>query len=252
MSVARLPQCLLCAGVALAASLAAAWAGAPVAEQVMAELRAANAARAELLREQQAWAAEQPRRQPLSDPAARAAERLRAEAAEAARDAAELRKPLDDLKAKRQRLEQVEATVDALAERLEKALDGRRRQSLPGLVPADRAAGITEPSARLAAAAARLDEARRQARKASVEIVAGALGGQDVTVKLLRIGGVAAWWTTLDGQRVGTAVVRAGRLVLWPAPTSQDDQAIQRAFAIVEGRAAPDWVLLPAGHVGKP
>jgi hypothetical protein len=116
-------------------------------------------------------------------------------------------------------------------------------------VPLDRAARITDPAARLTAAAHRLDDAQRQARRASVEVVEGTLGTRKLTVKLLRIGAVAAWWTTLDGRETGTAVTRDGRLALAPAFTPADAQAIAKAFAIIEGRAAPDWVLLPADHV---
>ncbi len=245
--------------VAVAALAAAAGAGeaskpsgdAPVGEQAMAQLHAANAAREQLLREEESWRGEKQRLRLLLDTVRREAEELEKRAAEAGAQAVELRKPIGDLKASQQRLEQVEAMLDALADRLEKALAKRYQNTLPGLVPVDRAARITDPTARLTAAAQRLDEARRQARRAAVEVVTGRLVAREITVKLLRIGGVAAWWTTLDGERAGTAAVQQGRLLLTPA-SKGGQAAIQRAFAIVEGRAAPDWALLPADHIEAP
>jgi len=148
--------------------------------------------------------------------------------------------------------------LDALAERLEKALGVLAAESLPGLVPPDTAAGVTDPARRFDAAVARLEETEGRLGTATVEIVTGALGGREVTVRLLRVGGVAAWWTSLDGSRAGAARRDGDVLALTPASSPEVVEAIQKAFAVAEGRAAPDWVVLPAGHLevtdapGKP
>lgn len=233
----------------LAAPAAAAWAAAKqapsVPQQVMAELRAANAARAARLREQQDWALEEQKLELLQAAVGAETKRLADGAAEAKRQAAELRKRLRAAEAKQKRLEAVEAMIDTLAERLEHALGALAAATIPGVVPVDRAAGITDPAARLAAAVQRISDAEQRAREPGIELVTGSLAGQPATVKLLRIGGVAAWWVTLDRERTGTAAIQDGKLVLLPAATPENGQAIEKAFAIAEGRAAPHWVLLP-------
>ncbi len=220
-------------------------------EQVAVELRAANAARTQLLKEQQAWGLEREKLQLLESTVRGEAERFEAIAAKAGHAEAELRKQAAQREAMRRRLKLVEAMVDALCERLEKALAKLAGGSLPGLVPPDRAAGITDPARRLAAGAQRIDDAERRAKSSSVEIVQGALEGRSATVKLLRVGGVAGWWITLDGRRAGTASVTGGKLILLPAAAPGDIEAVKKAFAIVEGRGTPDWVLLPVGRVKR-
>jgi hypothetical protein len=91
----------------------------------------------------------------------------------------------------------------------------------------------------------RLQEAERQARKAGIELVSVQLQGEARTVKLLRLGGVMAWWLSLDGAAAGAASIEAGDVQLHVAETPQQAEAIGGAFAIAEGRSAPRWVLLP-------
>jgi len=225
--------------------------GPPLAERVMAELRAANAARAQLLREEQAWALDKEKLALLQATVRHEARRLTAAAAQARRQASDLRKQTADLQALRQKLRLVEAMIDTLSERLENALDALGGRSLPGLVPPDTAAGITEPPRRLAAAAGRLQNVEQRLKKPHVELVVGTLAGRSTTVKLLCVGGSAAWWTTLDGSEAGQAARKDGTLVLSAARTPAEAAAIRKAFAIVEGRAAPDWVLLPV-HQAEP
>lgn len=218
----------------------------------MTELQAAGAARAQLLREQQVWAMEKEKLDLLAAVLGDEAGDLAAEAAESTRQLSQLRKQMAGMTARRQRLKLIEAMIDTVAERLENALDAAAAEYLPGLVPADTAAEIIDPARRLTAAADRLDAAERHARKPGIELVLGDLGDVSATVKLLRLGGVAAWWSSLDGRKAGTARMIDGKLRLTEAAASQDADAIKRAFAIVEARAAPGWVMLPAGHVMTP
>jgi len=222
---------------------------APVPQQVQAELQAAHQARTHLAEETRAWTAEKERLDLLLSAVRRRTERLQAEAkeAEAARD--ELKKKLDTLSAETQRLETVRTLFDALSERLEKDLETLAAGALPGLVPPDAAAGVTDPARRLDAAVARLEETESRLATVTVEIVTGVLEGREVTVKLLRAGGAAAWWTSLDGDRAGTARREGDRLVLQTLAAPAAAEAIRKAVAVAEGRAAPDWTLLPAGHV---
>ncbi len=221
----------------------------PLPEQVMAELRAANAARAERLKAEQAWALEAEKLRLLKSAVLGEADHFKTVGAKAKADRAALAEQVAGARAERERVEQVEAMVDALAERLEEALAALAAKALPGVVPIDRAAAITDPAARLAAAVERLGQTERQVRKAGVELVAGTLDGKSVTVKLLRAGGVAAWWMSLDGTQAGQAVAAAGLPVLTPARTEADREAIGKAFAVAEGQAAPVWATLPVHHV---
>ena len=213
--------------------------------QVLTELRHANAARAQHLAEQQDWAMEAQRLQLLLATVNDEASRLTAEADDALKEQAALRKHVAGLRDRQERLEQIEAIVDTLCEQLERALDDLAARSLPGLVPPDQAAQITEPGKRLAAAAARLETTERRAAKAAVEIVQGSLGGKIITIKLLRLGGVAAWWIALDGRQTGSATMVGRTLTLRLAAAPQDAEEIRKALAIVEGRAAANWTLLP-------
>jgi len=217
----------------------------PVAAQVMSELRAAGEARGQLLKEQQQWALERDKLELLKSTVIRETQRHRKAAAQARQAETELRRRLEQHKIAHQRLKAVEGVVDALCERLEKALAALADKSLPGLVPPDRAAGITEPGRRLAAGVDRLRQIRRRAKQAAVEVVSGSLEKQTIAVKMLRAGGVAAWWVSLDGKQTGTATVRDGQMILALATRLEDTQAIQNAFAIAEGRGTPNWSLLP-------
>jgi len=217
----------------------------PVAKRVLAELRSAGRARSQLLAERQAWAARKARLELLKSTIVREAARQRAAAAEARKAQAALQTRRARQKARKERLVSVEAMVDSLCERLERALAGLARRSLPGLVPPDRASAITDLQRRLAAGIERLDEAARRARRPAVEVVNGTLAGRTVAVKLLRLGGVAAWWLSLDGNLAGSAGVREGQVVLQPTADPRDTEAIRRAFDIAEGRGTPDWVILP-------
>ena len=220
----------------------------PLPRQVMDELRAANVARTQLLDEEQEWAMEAERLELLLATINDETARLGREADQAVAARTVLDKQVSRLQSRRERLDDVEATVDTLCERLEKALDHLASRSLPGLVPPDRAAGITRPDERLAAAVSRLDDTERRAARAGIEIVQGDLDDRGVTIKLLRLGSVAAWWTALDGRAVGTAEMAGGKLVLGRTDAPQEVAAIATAFAIVEGRAAPDWILLPVAN----
>jgi hypothetical protein len=215
----------------------------------MQELQAANEARSALLQAEQDWALEKEKLELLRSTVLREAARLQSVAAEARRQEAELSEQTAGARAEQKRLEEIEAMVDALAERLEKALAAMAARTLPGLVPPDRAAAITDPAERLSAGADRLRQAERQAQAPGMELVDGLLNGESRTVKLFRAGGAAAWWMSLDGAGSGTAVMKDGKLVLIPAQSPADAEAIRTAFSIAEGHAPPAWTLLPMDHV---
>jgi len=218
-------------------------------ERVQAELAAAHRVRSTLAEEKQAWAMERERLQLLLSAVRRRTDGLKADAADADTTRDALAKRVAELTKAQDSLDAVEAMLDALAETLEKDLGTLAKEALPGLVPPDTAAGLTDPARRFDAAVARLDDTTGRLANATVEIVSGTLEGQEATVKLLRVGNAAAWWLALDGSRAGTARQTDGALALKPLESAEAVEAIQKAFAVAEGRAAPDWVVLPADHV---
>jgi len=220
-----------------------------VPDQVLRELRAASRARSQLLKEEQAWAMGKEKLLLLKSAIESEAQRHAELAADAKRQESALRAGSAQLAAQSDRLVLVEAMIDALAQRLETALDDLDERCLPGLIPPDQAAAILDPGQRLTAAAQRLAQAKHRAETSSVEIVSGRLGPRTLTVKLLRLGAVAAWWVSLDERQAGTARAEPGGLTLTVAATPEDAAAIRRALAIAEGRAAPEWVVLPMQDV---
>jgi len=217
----------------------------PAAEAVMAELRSAAEARKALLAAEQEWAFRKAELELLRSTVLREAQRHRSNAAAAREQGEALKRRLQDHQRRQDRLQAVEAAVDSLCERLEKALATLAARCLPGVVPADRSAGVTDPSRRLAGAVERVNEAQRRTKHCTVEVVGGTLHGRKTAVRLLRMGGAAAWWVGLDGSAVGAAAMRDGQLVLTAATQQADIDAIREAFEVAEGRTTPRWVLLP-------
>jgi hypothetical protein len=135
-----------------------------------------------------------------------------------------------------------------LTEQVSEDLRDLGRRTPPGFVPGRQTDGGDEEG-EFQAALRRVETAMRRAESAGVELVSATLDGEDTTVRLLRIGGVAAWWMSLSGDRVGWAERREGRLQLQAVTSPGSAADIVRAFDIAEGRVAPEWVSLPAEHV---
>lgn len=218
---------LSCAALLVAADPAAA---------TLDELRAANAARAELARETAAWQAEEQRLSALIAATRHEAERLAraATAAEAEQAAAA------------QRLAALDgaAVAEALRDRL--AIAGAAAAQRLAALAATLPPGIVQPGddQGFDAVARALDAAERAAAAVAVEVVTGTRDGRTEAVKLLRVAGAAAWWVALDGSAAGTAARREGALHLTAVPGPPGD-AIRAALAQAEGRAQPGIVVLP-------
>ncbi len=219
----------------------------PVSQRVLDELRAAGRARRARLEEEEARRAEQQRLKLLVSTVRDKAARYRSAAAADRKRIAEREKRGRELAALRDRRGAIENMVGAIAARLQKTLNEVADASLPGLVPPATDTG-SDPAGKFAAAISRLRGSRRRGTGAAVELVAGRLGGRTVTVKLLRAGGAAAWWVALDGEKAGTARVEDGRLILRPVGPAEAD-SIRKTLAVLEARAAPELLLLPAGDV---
>jgi hypothetical protein len=222
-------QRLLCASL-LAVGLAAA----DPAATVLAELQAANRARADLAREESAWTVERQRLTALVAATEAETARLERETASALarRDAA--RAAIASLGSA--------AELEALRTRLAEAgaaAAGRLRALAATVPPGVIALG---DDTGFDAVVRVLEGAERAAATVTVEVVTGLRDGRAEAVKLLRVAGAGAWWVSLDGLAAGTAVMRDGRLAL--SVTAGAD-AIRQALAQAEGRGQPAIVVLP-------
>jgi hypothetical protein len=205
-------------------------------------LRAANQSRSDLAREEATWTLERQRLQAVLD-----ATRIEtthvvhdATQAEAARDAARTRLASlgsqSDLDAIRTQLrtngEQVAARLAALAASLP-----------PGVIPA---VSPTGDEGTFDAAVRALEAAERSAGVLMVNVVTGQRDGKPEAVKMLRIGGAAAWWVSLDGTAAGAVRMEHGAVNLVAVADELARTAIMTALAQAEGRSPPQVELLPA------
>lgn len=220
-------------------------------EAVTSELRAAHEARVQRLREHQDWLLEKQRLELLRDTLRREIQRLDQAAHDAGLDADALEREWSGDQDRERRQVALGLAVERLADQTDENLDAVAARVLPGVVPPPEPPSNPQPEARLLAAVRRLEHAERQAASATAGLTAGVFGGKPETVRLLRIGGVAAWWLSLDGTRSGVAAWDAGKVQLH-AGSPGDHQAITRAFAILEGGAAPQWVVLPFRSSSSP
>lgn len=229
--------------LALGSILSAAMAAEDPAAQSLEHLRAANQARSQLAREEAAWTAERDRlraviratrdenqrheRQAAAAEQTRDAARARRQAVEAAGDLAALRRRLADGAA------QLDAGLRALAPTLP-----------PGVISAAAVSGGDAFDAAVRA----LEAAERAAGTVGIEVVVGERGGRREAVRLLRVGGAAAWWVAVDAASPAAGWARwdAHGLTLIDA-AGEDAAAIQAACAQVDGRMAPGVPVLPLG-----
>lgn len=224
--------CLL----ALSAPLAAAD---PLA--TLSRFQAANQARSELARESAAWTLERQRLEALI--AATEAETARLEhqamAAEAERDAAVAR-----LAALGQGsdLDEVRSTLGDGGARLAAGLVRLARGLPPGVVPSSTSSG---GESGFESAVRTLESAERAASTIAVEVVTGQREGRSEAVRMLRVAGSVAWWTSLDGLAAGTVRVVDGVCQLTPAADEASRVAISLALDQAGGRSQPSVVLLP-------
>lgn len=218
-------------------------------EAALEALRAANTVRSEDAQEAAAHQREAAELELLRTTLEQEAERLRSERRRRAERIATLEARRSALEPKQDGAGALRRLLIAQAERLEAALDRMARATFPGVVPEQRRA--VGAVARFEAASARLDAAERNATRAGVEIATGELEGNDRSVELLRLGGVAGWWRGLDGDQVGIAKMVDGRLVLGVV-TGPGAEAIRRAMTVAKGRATPQLVLLPFDHARTP
>ncbi len=210
---------------------------------VLEQLRAANNARAELAREEAAWAGERAR-------LAAALAATRAEVTRLERDAGVAENQRDQARTtlaaigNTSDLDTVRQQLGDAAVTLRQALANLAASVPPGVValPAGDLAGDVAFDTAVRA----LDAAERSAGTLGVEVVSGTRAGQTEAVKLLRVAGAAAWWVSLDGTAAGSARMSAGKLQLDAASDERSRLAITAALAQAEGRAHPTVLLLPA------
>lgn len=213
-------------------------------EKVLRELRAAEEARIQHVRELEEWEMEKQRLQLLEDALEDQARRLEEQAAETQEDLGTLRTARERVQTARDRREAILQALDSTAEKLEGALARVAAAGPPALVPPDFGgqAASTDPRVRLSNALSRLRETEEALRTCDIELVSGILDGNPRTAHVLRLGGVAAWWMGLDGEELGTVSTGEQGIVFDRADTEADASAIRRAFNVRWGREVPDWV----------
>lgn len=147
--------------------------------------------------------------------------------------------PLDEREA------QLTALMDGVAQRVHDALDAMSERLLPDLIPPATKPTPTRSEDRFEAALERLDQAERRLSQVEATIIETQLDGETVAVEVLRFGGAAAWWRTLDGERFGTVRVESGRVQLTAQSGPGLADRVETAFAVAKGRAAPELLSLP-------
>ncbi len=221
------------------AFVAACLAAADPASAILAELQAANRARADQAGEAAAWNRERARLEALIAATAAETARLAREAASAEAAAAQSAERLaalgqaGDLEGVRSRLAAISAQAAERLRQLAASLP-------PGVITLGEDAGFD-------AVVRALELAERAAGTVTVEVVSGHRAGQPgqrEAVKLLRVAGAAAWWVALDGNSAGRAAMREGALELSVADPDAA-AAVRAALAQAEGRAQPMIVVLP-------
>ena len=206
-------------------------------------LRAADRARETDATEQQDWAEEKARLELLL---AAVKERIAA-AQQRKKTAQEILKANRDTGDASSALSLQDGAI-RIAVRIETALDSLARQVPPGLIP-PRGPKQADPREALDQALHRLERAERGVGIVAVSIAPGRLtNGEPKSVEVLRLGGVAAWWRSLDGAMGGEAEMVDGQLRLHRNEEPGVTEAIERASAIAKGRRAPEIVVLPVRY----
>jgi len=219
------------------------------AERILEALRAANAARSTNAEEAQGWRIEQERLRLVQDTVDQQIARFEAEQASLRDEISRTKRQRDALAPEQVQREALSTLASAEATRLEDALDALATELPPGTIPARTEAAISADD-RLQAALRRLELAEKNARSVAVELASGQLDDAERSVELLRVGGVLAWWRSLDGQEGGVARMTDGALVLERRdPMVLAD--ISKAADIAKGRQAPALVSLPIDHARR-
>lgn len=240
--VSALSSRLLLASYApmLSAAAAQGLAVADPAAAALEQLRSAGQARAELAREESAWALDRSRLLALVEATAAETALLEREAgaAEAIHEGARARLAAlgsgSDLEAVRSRLGEAGSTLSSTLAAVARGLP-------PGAVPA---VGEAAGEGRFDAVVRALEAAEGAASGVAVEVVTGDRDGRPQAVKMLRVAGAAAWWVALDGSAAGLVESDAGVVRLIAAEADQA-LAIASALAQAEGRQPPAVALLP-------
>jgi hypothetical protein len=210
---------------------------------MLADITAANEARAAVGREAQAWNLERERMEALLAAITDERDRLLTDATSlsaATKKLAEEQAQLGDegeLENIRTQLNTAAAFVHAELQRLAKLVP-------PGTIQVPDLSGDHAFDEAMRA----LDVSERAAAMVAVEIVTGLCDGKELAVKMLRVSGAAAWWESLDATRAGTATISNGTLHLVEGDTALRE-AIHRAVLIVEGRAPAEAIELPLSPI---
>lgn len=141
-------------------------------------------------------------------------------------------------------LQAVATLAGACAERINDQLDRLARFNPPGVIDARKKDARSE-EAELDHALHRLERAERAAASVEVRIITGELRGKPRSVEMVRVGGVAGWWRSLDGSEAGEIEVKEGKLILHLSPDPDLSEQIAIGLSIAKGKRASELVYLP-------
>lgn len=226
----------------------------PLYKQVENHLVEANRLRSARDAERQAWQENKSKMETLLGSLESMAERIRI-AAETDREqseqytaaAAELRRSLENGAAVQQ------ACMD-LMEDIHAALDRTAAASIPGTVPA-RQQAYGELKEQWLQTVSRWKAAEDAMQRVEVRIMVGLLNDQALKVKALLAGTSLGWWLDENSGRAGVLCPPAeegAAVILVELPEAGGVRAeLLKAFQIIEGRRAPEWIYLPIQEAVK-
>ena len=137
-----------------------------------------------------------------------------------------------------------------LATAIQENLLALQNSTLPGALPPPKKLDQLQDS--FASAYQALHETENRSEEVRIELASGRLHDPRISVHLLRLGGIAGWWQSLDGKKRGTATMEHGHLVLRDNGTLENQSAIEKAIHIAQGRLAPALVTLPWPNQAQP
>ena len=215
-----------------------------IADRVLTALKGASEARSDNAREAQNWKEERQRLNVLQQTINQRIGQQRLQAKELRRGIADLKAQNEALEPQRLTIKNLELLAESQASVIDQSLDALALTLPPGIVPKYRAVNV-EAIEKLQNALNRLETTENNLQNVAVELSTGQRNGKTLAVEILRVGGAATWWRSLDGETAGHVQIKQGKLLLEPVENADDRKAILKACDIAKGRAAPQIVALP-------
>jgi hypothetical protein len=215
-----------------------------IADRILATLRAASESRSKNAQEAHTWKEERQRLNVLHQTVTQRIVQQEARAKKMRAEVVKLDKQNQALEPQRANITRLEILASNQARLIAEKLHALSLTLPPGVVPEARPQQ-SDPLDQLQAAMNRLEATENNLSNVAVELSTGILATKSIAVEVLRVGGAAAWWRSLDGKQAGQAEIKNGQVLLSLATSRSDRKAILMACDIAKGRAAPSIIALP-------